>query len=67
MNQSEFKTNTCKRRQARENTCERDTTAFGPGFPLVEKMARTLPTSHTERSGITIDTQLKTALIRYSK
>ena len=29
MNQSEFKGNTCNRRQARENVCERGTIGFG--------------------------------------
>ena len=29
MNQSEFKANTCNRRQARENTCERGTIGLG--------------------------------------
>ena len=29
MNQSEFEKNTCNRRQARENACERGTIGFG--------------------------------------
>ena len=49
MNQSELETNTCKRRQARENACEQGTIDFGViKFSLVEKTARVLPTNHAQ-------------------
>ena len=69
MNQSEFKSNTCNRRQARENTYERGSIGFGFTSYWLRKW-REFYQSITERSkakpkqkGNYMYTQLKTALL----
>ena len=56
MNQSELEANTCNRRQARENACEREQVAtdwFEFYSWLVEKVARKVLTNHRAKWGKT--------------
>ena len=68
MNQSEFKANTCNRRQARENPCDQGTIGFGFTSHWLRKWREFCQTiaerNKTKQSqhAITFDTQLKTAL-----
>ena len=73
MSQSEFEANTCNRRQARENTVGPCHDWFFFSFSLVEKSgARFVNQSQSEVKQnqsiyqITVDTQLKTALLTFS-
>ena len=61
MDQSELEANTCNRRQARENACERGTIGFGLASHWLRNW-REFFKPITERSKGKRDTQLKTAL-----
>ena len=69
MNQSELETNTCNRRQARENACEQ--VAIGLSFTSdwsrkwreFFNQSKSEEKQNQSKTRITFDTQLKTALI----
>ena len=69
MDQSELEANTCNRRQARENACERGTIGFAFAFHWLRKwrdfgdQSQSAVKQNQSKHEITFDTQLKTALI----
>ena len=69
MNQSEFKANTCNRRQAREKACDQDTIGLGlvshwlRKWRFASKSQNAVKQNRSKRE-ITFDTQFKTALFK---
>ena len=71
MNQSEFEANTCNRRQARENTCERGTIGFSFASHWLRKwpefcnQSQSVVKQNQSKREITFDAKLKTALLKF--
>ena len=70
MNQLEFEANTCNRRQARENACDRNTVGFGLSSHWLTKsgvnftnQSYSVVKQNQNKREITFDTQLKAVTV----